>query len=256
MHRHGRADGAEHAPDQHLHHGHRSHAEYLAQHQVEGPHRRHHHLQHAAVLLLDDRLHDHRTVDQQEHVEDHAQHEPDAGGDDRRLGLRLLLLRLVVAEGLHADRGLHLLQNLREVLDIVRLEFFGLDDLFELPRDIALDRQRRRRIDVKLHVVGVGEDVRADIEHAELVGQLLAGRFGREVRSLEDQLFAALQLRGDQPAIVDDGDLLLVAARILHDEHRGEHQADHQQGHEQRGDDEGFFADALVEFAPYDNADL
>ena len=85
---------------------------------------------------------------------------------------------------------------------------------------------------------------------------VLAGRFGREVRSLEDQLFAALQLRGDQPAIVDDGDLLLVAARILHDEHRGEHQADHQQGHEQRGDDEGFFADALVEFAPYDNADL
>jgi len=110
--------------------------------------------------------------------------------------------------------------------------------------------------DEKLHVVGVGEDVRADIEHAELVGQLLTGRFGREVRSLEDQLFAALQLRSDQPAFVDDGDLLLVAARILHDEHRGEHQADHQQGHEQRGDDEGFFADALVEFAPYDNADL
>ena len=42
---------------------------YLAQHQVEGPHRRHHHLQHAAVLLLDDRLHDHRTVNEQEHVE-------------------------------------------------------------------------------------------------------------------------------------------------------------------------------------------
>ena len=33
-------------------------------HQVEGPHRRNHHLQHAAVFLLDHGLHDHRTVDQ------------------------------------------------------------------------------------------------------------------------------------------------------------------------------------------------
>ena len=66
---------AQRAPDQHLHDGNRRHAEYLAQHQVEGPHRRNHHLQHAAVLLLNHGLHDHRTVDQQEHVEDHAQHE-------------------------------------------------------------------------------------------------------------------------------------------------------------------------------------
>jgi hypothetical protein len=50
--------------------------------------------------------------------------------------------------------------------------------------------------------------------------------------------------------------MFLVAARILHDEHRGEHQADHQQRHQQRGDDEGFFTDALVEFASYDDTYL
>ena len=198
----------------------------------------------------------HRPVNEQEHVEDHAQHEARPRGYHRRFGVRLLFLRLVVAESLHTDAGLHLLEYLRQVFDVVRFEFLGLYDILDLPRDVAFDRQRRRRIGIQFHVVGVGEDVRTDVEHAELVGQLLTRGLGRKVGGLEYQLLAALQPGGYQPALVDHGDMFLVAARILHDEHRGEHQADHQQRHQQRGDDEGFFADALIEFAPYDDTYL
>ena len=234
---------------QHLYDSHRSHAEDFAHHQVEGAHRRDHHLQHAVVLLLDHRLHDHRAVDQQEHVEDESQDVTHARGHGRRLRLRVLLLRLVVAEGLHVDRGLHLVEDLREVFDVVGLEFLGFEDAFDLPRDVAFEGERRRRVGVEPDVVRVFQDVAADVEHAEFVGQLLAGLLGREFRGLETDLLVVFEFRGHQPAVVDDGDDLLVAPRELHDERRGGHQPDHQHGHQQGGDDEGFFTYALVELA-------
>ena len=102
----------------------------------------------------------------------------------------------------------------------------------------------------------VFQDVAADPEHAETVGQRPAGLFDRQVRRLEAQLLVAFEARGDETALVDHGDPLFVAARELHDERRGGHQPDHQYGHQQGGDDEGFFTDALVEFASYDDTYL
>mgnify|MGYP000733509096 CR=1 FL=1 len=177
-------------------------------------------------------------------------------GDDRRLGLGLLLLRLVVAEGLERHGGLHLVEDLLEIVDIVPLELLGLEDAFDLVRDAALDRERRRRVGVEPDVVRVFQDVAADVEHAEFVGQLLAGLLGRQVRRLETQLLVAFEARGDETALVDHGDPLFVAARELHDERRGGHQGHHQQGHQQRGDDEGLFAHAFVELALDDDGDI
>ena len=113
----------------------------------------------------------------------------------------------------------------------------------------AFEGERRRRVGVEPDVVRVFQDVAADVEHAEFVGQLLAGLLGREFRGLETDLLVVFEFRGHQPAVVDDGDDLLVAPRELHDERRGGHQPDHQHGHQQGGDDEGFFTYALVELA-------
>ena len=185
---HRGADAADqHAPNGHLYDGHRGDAENLAHHQIEGPHRGDHDLQHAVVLLLDHRLHDHLPVDQKEHVEDESQDVARHGGHGGGLRMGLLLLRLVVAEGLERHGGLHLVEDLLEIVDIVPLELLGLENAFDLVRDAALDRERRRRVGVELHVGGVFQDVAADPEHAETVGQRPAGLFGRQVRRLEAQ---------------------------------------------------------------------
>ena len=252
-----RPDAAnQHAPNQNLDHGHRGHAQDFTHHQLEGAHRRDHNLQHAVVLLLDDRLHDHAAVDEQEHVEHHPQHEARSRGDDRRAGLRILLLRLVVAEGLHVDRGLHLVENLRQVLDVVGLELLRLDDVLNLAGDVLLNRERRGAVEVEAHVVGVGHHVAADVEDAVDILKAAARLVGGQLSGFEAELLVALERGGHPSALVDDGDALELPRREAHDEGRRRHQGEHQHGHEQRGDDEGFLADALVELASDDDGDV
>ena len=239
----------QHGPDEHLHHRHGGHAEDLAHHQFEGSHRRDHDLQHARRLLLDDALHHHGAVDHQEHVEHHAEPQPHHCGDGRRTGRRRTL---VVADDLHLDVGLDVGQNPVEIFDPVSAQLLAFEHFRDLAPQILFEHHRRSGIGVELHVGGVRQYVGADIEHAELVDHHAQRRIDRQVRRFEAHLVAAFEMLRHQSAAVDHDDGLGLARSVAHHQRRRQHQAEHQHGHEQRGDDEGFFADALVELARHD----
>nr|DAO23843.1 MAG TPA: hypothetical protein [Caudoviricetes sp.] len=242
----------QHTPDQHLHHRDGCHAEDFAHHQLERPDRRNDHLQHAVVLLLDDALHHHRAVDQQEHVEDEAEHHAHDRGDCGRACLPVLCAALVVAENLQVHGGLDRLENPGQVVDIVRLEFFPLQDAADLRFDARLHQNRGGGVGIELHLGRIFQHVFPDPQHPESVGKLRAGLRERKIGGLEDEHFVALERRKHQPAFVDYGDMLRIAPRIVHHQCGDDYQTDHQHRHEDGGDDKGFFTDALVEFARYD----
>ena len=248
----------QHAPDEHLHHRDGGDTQDLAQHQPEGADRRDDHFEHPVVLLLDDRLHDHRTVNHQEHIEDHTEHEPHDGRYGRRIGLLVaaVVLHLVVAEDLHIDRSLHLVENLRQIFDVIVLEFLLLDDVGDLPRHTLLDQHRRGAVGIELHVAGIGHYVPADPEYAETVGMLSASLVERQVGRLIDHLLAALEPGSDHTALVDHGNMPGFPLGIAHDERRGHHQTDHQHRHKNRGHDERLLAHPFVEFPGNDNSYL
>ena len=69
------------APGQYLPDGHESYAGDLAEHKLEWLDGRYDDLEYAVVLFLDDRCHDHLTVYDDKHIEDHVHRERQEVGE-------------------------------------------------------------------------------------------------------------------------------------------------------------------------------
>ena len=131
------------------------------------------------------------------------------------------------------------------------LEFLVFYYFLHLAGDGAFHSHRRSLAGVELHVTRFLNDVVANEQHSITVAVCAQRVGGTFVGNHKAHFVAALEVLGNNAAVVDNVDFLGLCSGECHYQGRGNHQANHQHGKENCGDDEALLGYTLQKFACY-----